>query len=103
MALKFTQTGNVRGDCTAPYAVELDKEYTVGQLIDVILTRAGILREWGYIGIYDGESIFGNPKCEYADARLGNGNMPSEFLAKKVIKVEADGGWSRMDFMLWVE
>lgn len=103
MALKFTRTGNVRGDCTAPYAVELDKEYTVGQLIDVILTRAGTLREWGNIGIYDGESIFGNPKCEYAYGRLGNGNMPSEFLAKKVIKVKADGGWSYMNFMLWVE
>lgn len=101
--LKFKQTGKVRGDCTAPYDVELDKEYTVGQLIDVILTRAGNLREWGYIGIYDGESIFGNPKCEYADARLGNGNIPSEFLAKKITKVKADGGWSRMDYLIWVE
>lgn len=101
--LKFRKAGKERSDCTAPYDVELDKEYTVGQLVDVILSRAGTLREWGYIGIYDGESIFGNPKCEYADARLGTGSMPSEFLAKKVIKVKADGGWSRMDYLIWVE
>lgn len=101
--LKFRKAGKERSDCTAPYDVELDKEYTVGQLIDVILSEAGRLHEWGYIGIYDGESIFGNPKCEYADARLGTGSMPSEFLAKKVVKVKAAGGWSRMDYLIWVE
>lgn len=54
-------------DCTAPYDVELNGEYSVEQFIkDVLLVK----REWGYIGIRDGKSIFGSPNCEYNHGTL---------------------------------
>lgn len=37
--IKFQQTARTGGDETAPYDVILDREYTVRELIDYILTR----------------------------------------------------------------
>jgi hypothetical protein len=95
---KMYRAGQVRGDCTAPYDVELDKEYTVSEFVNTVLTR----KEWGYIGIYCKGEIFGKPKCEYRGDKLLYA-LPDNVLNKKVIKVKADGGWSRMDYLLWVE
>lgn len=94
----FYQTGPTRGDCTSPYEVTMDKEYTVDEFIQEILTR----KEWGYIGIYSSNDFFGDPKCEYRDDKLLY-SLPNEYLNKRVIKVKADGGWSRMDYLLWTE
>jgi hypothetical protein len=76
----------------------MDKEYTVNEFIQEVLAQ----EEWGYIGIYSPNKIFGDPKCEYRDDKLLY-SLPDEYLNKKVIKVTADGGWSRMDYLLWTE
>ena len=96
---KMRSAGEVRGDCTAPYHVELDKEYTVNEFVNTVLT---ITKEWGYIGIYCRGKIFGEPKCEYSHGKLLYA-LPDNVLNKKVVKVQADGGWSRMDYLLWIE
>lgn len=90
--------GRERGDCTAPYHVELDKVYTVDEFVHTVLTR----KEWGYIGIYCKGTIFGEPKCEYRYDKLLYA-LPDDVLDKKIVKAEADGGWSRMDYLLWIE
>lgn len=96
---KLEQNGRVRGDCTAPYRVELDKEYTVSEFVQTVLT---IDREWGYIGIYCKDEIFGKPTCEYKWGKLLYA-LPDNVLNKKIVDVKADGGWSRMDYLLWIE
>ena len=96
--LRFYRTGPTRGDCTSPYAVVMEKEYTVNEFIQEILAR----KEWGYIGIYCQGEIFGDPKCEYKDDKLLY-SLPDEYLNKRVVKAKADGGWSRMDYLLWIE
>ena len=95
---KMYMAGEMGGDCTAPYEVELDKEYTVNEFVQAVLTK----REWGYIGIDCRGEIFGRPKCEYRDDKLLY-SLPDNVLNKKVIKVKASGGWSRMDYLLWIE
>lgn len=95
---KLYSAGAMCGDCTAPYDVELYKEYTVDEFVHAVLTR----KEWGYIGIYCQSKIFGEPKCEYSYDKLLY-NLPDDVLNKKVIKVKAHGGWSRMDYLLWIE
>lgn len=95
---RFYQTGPTRGDCTSPYEVAMDKEYTVNEFVQEVLTQ----KEWGYIGIYCQGEIFGDPKCEYSNDKLLY-SLPNEYLNKKVVKVKADGGWSRMDYLLWTE
>lgn len=97
--MKLKQSSVVRGDETASYSVELEKQYTVNEFIIEVLSNAG---EWGYIGIKCKNTFFGNPKCEYKWGKLIS-NLPEDYLSKKVISVEADGGWSRMDYLLVVK
>jgi len=98
---KLLQAGREGGDCTAPYDVKLDKEYTVKEFVDAVLTRDS---EWGYIGIIyrDAKSVFGDPHCEYSHGELLY-NLPEEVLNRKVNYVNAHGGWSRMDYRLYLK
>ena len=96
---KLIQIRPEGSDCTAPYDVELNGKYTVEQFIyDVLKDK----REWGYIGINDGKSIFGNPNCEFRYGELLS-SLPTEFLKMQVTKARASGGWSRMDYILTVD
>lgn len=100
MAIKLTMSGRERCDCTAPYRVDLDHTYTMVEFIEEILNQR--YREWGYFGVFHKGANFGWPKCEYCDGRL-IGFLPDDILKKRITKVEADGGWSRMDYLFWLE
>lgn len=86
------------GDCTAPYAVILDKKYTVQEFVAAVISKT---EEWGYIGIEHKGATFGEPHCEYRHGKLLN-ELPKETLCKKVVSVRASGGWTRMDYYLSV-
>lgn len=96
---KLKQAGREGGDCTAPYDVILDKEYTVKEFVETVVSRDG---EWGYIGIAAKGSIFGDPHCEYKWGKLLY-DLPEEIHNKKVISAKAHGGWSRMDYRLYLK
>ena len=98
--LDRTMVGAERGDCTAPYLVTLDKEYTVEELVQQILTQYN--DEWGYIGIDTPGTWFGDPNCQYDYGHLRT-YLPKDVLSKKVQSVRADGGWTRMDWYIKVE
>ena len=70
--------GPIGGDETRPYYVDLDRKYTVRQLIDEILLNN---REWGYIA----------------------SQFPEEYLDRKIKCVHASGGWSRMEYIITLE
>uniref|UniRef100_UPI004056BC1B hypothetical protein n=1 Tax=Alistipes sp. TaxID=1872444 RepID=UPI004056BC1B len=93
------QTAFEGGDCTAPYAVELDKEYTVQEFVTAVLSKS---KEWGYIGIEHKLATFGEPHCEYRYGQLLS-ELPPETLCKKVISARAHGGYTRMDYYLSVD
>ena len=48
--IKYRRTDKIGGDETAPYDVIFDREYTVRELIEYILTR----NEWGNIRFIGG-------------------------------------------------
>lgn len=96
--MKFKEIGGPYEDATSLYEVTLTKNYTVSELIDEILTK----KEWGYIGIYCKGEIFGKPVGEYRQDKMIH-KLPENIMNKKVINVKASGGWSRMDYMLWLE
>ena len=50
--IKYRRTDKIGGDETAPYDVIFDREYTVRELIEYILTR----NEWGNIRFIGGSS-----------------------------------------------
>lgn len=81
------------GDCTSIYSVSLDREYTIREFIDEILTK----NEWGFIYVND----INNPSadCEYRQNVLIS-ELPSDMLDYKIEKVTASGGWTRMDYTI---
>lgn len=88
-------------DCTGPYVVIFSKGMTVGDFISEILQFH--TSEWGYIGIHYPGEVFGKPYIEYSKGKLTTEPMPDEFLDKKIISVSGSGGWSRSDFILYIE
>lgn len=91
--------GGPYSDQTSSYTVALNEEYTVEKFIHDVTSNK---REWGHIGIYDGKNIFGNPSINYHDGRIID-KMPDKYLGMKVISAIANGGWSRMDYLLGIE
>lgn len=86
-------------DCTAPYDVILDKEYTVEEFVKAVLSN---IREWGEIRIDIGaKSYFANPTYAY---KYGELLVPiqDDFLHKKVTSASAHGGWSLMDYFIHI-
>lgn len=91
--LRFIQTHSEGSDCTAPYDVILDRPYTVSEFINEILKRKS---EWGKIYIRD--TLF---TCTY---KYGEADIviPEKLAKLSIKKVCAVGGWTRMDYYLYV-
>lgn len=87
--IKLKQTSPTGSDETAAFEVETDRE-TVADLVSDILNHKG---EWGFIEI-DGK------KYEYRYGGQIGKHIPSKELAKRIEKVTASGGWSRMDYYI---
>ena len=95
---ELIHSGGPYSDETSSYKVKLNGEYTVKSFIQEVLSK----KEWGYIGIDDGNTIFGNPRIEY-HSNVALQDMTEEYLRLKVISVRASGGWSRMDYLITPE
>lgn len=99
----LTQCTQTFGDCMAGYRVDLDKEYTLQEFIDAILTNKK--DDWGEIKIAKRNSPWYRHPC--IDYRYGNviskPNIPEEVFGYKVKSVTAHGGWSAMDYIVTLE
>lgn len=95
---KFVQITPTSSDCTCGYDVVLDKEYTVKEFIETVLKERS--NEWGYIGIYDCKSWFGNPKLEYRCRKLITEEKLETHSDDIIVEVTANGRWSRMDYLI---
>lgn len=89
---------------TAPYEVILLEKCTVREFVEYVLDTK---KDWGYIGINNDERnpFFGWPNIQYSNGRLKAGSIIEdfgEFLDRPVSKAIASGGWSRMDYILYV-
>lgn len=90
---------------TAPYNIVLHEKCTVREFVEYVLNNKS--NEWGYIGINNPEKnpFFGYPNIQYSCGRIKAGYIIEdfgEFLDKPIINVTASGGWSRMDYILYV-
>lgn len=99
--IRFIQTSEESGDCSAYYDVILDKPHTVGEFINLVLIeRKG---EWGKFEIYSPNvSWLDYEKYEYRYGVL-NDAIPKNLLEKKIISIKANGGWTNMDYLLKLE
>lgn len=99
----MTISGPVARDETAPYAVSLDRPYTVKDFIDAVI--ANNPKEWGRIYVHTVHDIFACPSCEYRYGVVDQGSgrygaLTAELLGKPVKSASANGGWSNMDYVL---
>ncbi len=84
---RFIASGETSSDCTTPYTIKFDKEFTLGEFIKQILSK----NEWGYIEI-------DNKKIEYKKNKIISSNPFEKFYYKHIINCTARGGWSNMDY-----
>lgn len=99
--MKFEQITPTAGDCTAWYKVTDYKANTIGELIEEVLQDK---QEWGYIKVLEGPDAewWNCPQCEYRYGKLIS-LLPENILSKKIISIEANGGWTAMDYHVSVE
>lgn len=98
----LTRTTPVGGDCTAGYRVNLDKEYTLQEFIDAVLTNKN---EWGWIKIAKRDcAMYNYPSFGYRYGEIQTeANIPESVYAYKVKSVISSGGWTRMDYIVTLE
>lgn len=94
--IKLVECTPVIGDCTCGYNVILDKEYTVHEFIETMLKERN--NEWGFISNH-----LDSQQCEYRYGKILENTFTQEILHKKIIKVSASGGWTRMDYIVKTE
>jgi hypothetical protein len=85
-------------DCTCGYRIEMDKEYTILEFINTILTEKDL--EWGWFKICNGHSTVIGPSFEYNYGSLVT-PICNEIRSMRVKSVSASGGWSRMDYIIY--
>lgn len=103
---RLIQTSDTRGDCTASYDVQLDKEYTVKEFLETILTQK--TDEWGafYLMVRSKKLFWQNPSCEYRNGKKTGttwANILIRYGDRRITKVCSDGGWTRMDYYIWLD
>jgi hypothetical protein len=82
-------------DCTNTYEVNLEgKKYTVEEFIQMIFTERP--NEWGNIEIYGIDVI------NYRGGKIVSQHFNNDLLNKPVKHVIAYGGWSRMDYVIYL-
>ncbi len=91
--MRLVQTGMRGGDETAPYAVYDYKAITASDFVSEVLRE--FPNDWGYI------EVNGFGRVEYRDGEL-LGEIPERWGYLTVVKVDASGGWSRMDYRIQV-
>lgn len=98
----LTQSTPTAGDCTAGYIVTLDKEYTLQEFIDAVLTNKS---EWGYIKVAKRDCAWYNyPAFSYRYGKIySEPNLPEEIYGYKVKSVTANGGWPSMEYTATLE
>lgn len=99
-SFELIQVAPEAGDCTAPYEVRLNRDYTVKIFVEDILKDT---REWGSIRIRESDkSFFSLPEYEYKYGKLLS-RLPNDVLSKRIKSATAHGGWSLMDYLITLE
>ena len=91
--MRLVQTGSIRGDETAPYVVYDYKAITASDFVSEVLRE--FQNDWGYIEV----NGFGRVEYRYGELL---GEIPERWGHLTVVKVDASGGWSRIDYRIQV-
>lgn len=90
-------------DSTFCYEVSFDREYTVKELLDFVMSDENEAN-WGYISIIKEEKNFAlidMCRVSYNKMLTKHINL-TEYANAKIIKARANGGWGSMDYYLTI-
>lgn len=95
MNLKFIPITPVSSDCSQAFRVELNGEYTVGELIDHVINT--YKNEWGYFKV-------GYCYIEYRCGKIVRGYENIQFVKDlKIVHVIASGGYTQMNYIVKIK
>ena len=97
--MRFIQTHSMGSDCTAPYDIVDYQAKTVVEFINEMLQQCK--SEWGDIEVW-AETTPLPGRVDYKRGELLQ-EIPDDWQYKEVVKVIAAGGWSRMDYRIYVK
>lgn len=100
--IKLIQTHAAGGDACAPYDVKFDKPYTIGELIEEVLTRFS--NEWGDFEVrHEGAGYFDSfYRVDYKYGKL-LGEVSEDIATLPIISATSYGGWSAMSYNIIVK
>ena len=90
---KLIQNTPVGGD-----DVKLDREYTIEEFINTVLKNYA--NEWGIFEVKRGSNTIDSFEYSYGKLASESNNVYQDY---KIKEVYASGGWSRMDYVLYLE
>lgn len=98
------QSGPTGGDETAMYSVQFERGKpmpTIGEFIkDLIANHSG---DWGGVQIREDKNrTLGIAHLGYSYGKITADSIPDEIKAKQIKRISASGGWSRMDYLIFV-
>lgn len=99
MSITFQHYGPLRGDACSCYHVRGFGNCTVEEFVKMVLAERP--NEWGEFHFNE---RFG--RCldyQYGKADLQGCRVYKKYKDKRVVSVEADGGWSQMDYIVTCE
>ena len=88
------------GDGMYSYDVVINKkDATVSDLINYVVNKKG---DWGYIGIEGITDVSDFNAFEYRWGEIVNDGIPEQLKDKPIRLIKAHGGWSCMDYRIFL-
>lgn len=99
--MKQIRIGDWRGDETAPFSIEDYQAQTAADFVNEVLKSEP--RDWGYF--YISENGSSRPRRGGVEYRHGEllSPVPERWKNLRIAKVEGDGGWSSMDYVIFID
>ncbi len=91
---------SVMRDESCGYHVDFSGSYTVQEFINELLetNKDG----WGNIRLFKDDHLLYDPCCEYKGGKLVSDPFPDNYLCQRITDATACGGWSNMDYILFI-
>jgi hypothetical protein len=91
--IKLIHKAGPFGDCTSQYEVTFPQDITVDEFIKLVIQENP--KEWGDFCVY-----WNCPIVKYRDGKRFASVSYDEYRNMKVLCVQANGGWGRMDYII---
>lgn len=98
MSIKLNHLRGPFGDETSLYNVSFPEEMTISEFINAVITKYP--REWGNIFLFAKGDLITYKNGRYT---IHDDNLYNQFKDKQIKEITAQGGWSLMDYTVYIK